>query len=46
MYAWDALGLLLRSTVPLPAGPSRQPVSEASGAASVPELTPADKPYA
>jgi hypothetical protein len=38
--------VLLRFTVPLPAGHIRQPVREASGAASVPELRPADKPYA
>ena len=39
------LVLLLRCTVPpLPA--TRQPVREASGAASVPELRLADKPYA
>jgi hypothetical protein len=37
--------LLLRCTVPpLPA--TRQPVREASGSASVPELRLADKPYA
>jgi len=37
--------LLLRCTVPsLPA--TRQPVREASGAASVPELRAANKPYA
>ena len=39
------LVLLLRCTVP-PCRPARQPVREASGSASVPELRPADKPYA
>ena len=37
--------VLLRFTVPLSAG-YRQPVGEATGAASVPASAPADKPYA
>jgi len=38
--------MLLRCTVPLPAGQARQPFAKPPGGDSVPELRPADNPYA
>jgi hypothetical protein len=38
--------VLLRCTVPLPAGPARQPFAKPPGGDSVPELRAADNPYA